>query len=444
MSGRELNRRSFLKTTGAIAGAAGLAGCNSLNGDNSDGSETDTATDTDTSHDPTYDLRTSALEYDLTDIATEETNTHDQAYVQENYSTQLGITVLENGEQVSLEELTNVHLEDEEGEQVETTEEGYVPEYAVEDGQELTVTAEVNGETLQDTITVTKELPSEFYADARIQEDGEVLYNTDWSTPYSFDNHIVNRQAFLDKRAQRRDELTADEVMTETDIEKFQEGNQEYKSEASREEFIEYVLRGINAGIRGLGEFEGSNASPNSFNVEKALQEYTDFDPKYVGSFVNPRELDVEESTDGDGIRVNSQVAYVDGDWFHNGEEYVGASHISDIDEIEMAKDPGQTASKHWAVSVLAEMEEGEDSRNFEEFVKDAVTSPVTLNENITELDMSDSVAWDTLEQIRDNSEWDSTMAPIELATAIGSDSEGRVRLDGEALNNSRIRISGA
>jgi hypothetical protein len=448
----DLNRRDFMKAAGT-AGIAGLAGCNSLGEENTDTDdrETDTSTDTatDTPQDPTYDIRVSALEYDLTNLATSETNQHDQAYVEDNYSAELGVTVLENGEETGLEELGDVHLENEEGEEVETTEEGYVPEYAVSDGEELTVRAEIDGETKEETVTVSKELPSEFYADAKIQEDGEVLYDTDWSTPYSFDNHIVDRQAFLDQRAERRNELADDQIFTESDLEQFKEGNQEYRNEGhGEEELIEYILRGIGVSITGSGErWEGSEAKMNSFNVEKALEEHTDFDPNYVGSFWNPREPDVPTSADSDGLRVKSQIAHVGDDWFHNGEDNVLTSaHISEVDEIEMAKDVEDEPAQYLAVSVLGEFERGNtDIDNPDDasyFVQEAVTSPVTLNDDLAELELSEDISWNALNQIRENTEWEDVMIPMELATALGTNLDGSVEMEGESTTDSRIKVT--
>lgn len=445
-------RRNFLKTTAGAAGIAGLAGCNT-NGEDDDPDGTDTDDSSTTESDPTYSLQTSALEYDLTDLATSEADTHDQDYVEDNYSAELGLTVLNNGEEADLEDLSEVHLEDEEGEEVETTEEGYVPEYAVEDGQELTVRAEVEGETLEETVTVNKELPDEFYADARIQEGSETLYNTDWSTPYSFDNHIVDRQAFLDQRAERRNELADDEVITEDDLRTFEENIEfvEQEFDFNENEMTETYLRLLNFAMKGGSpgdfEYEGSGNTPNFFNVEKALEEHTDFDPNYVGSFWNPREPDVPTSADSDGLRVKSQIAHVGDDWFHNGEDNVLTSaHISEVDEIEMAKDVEDEPAQYLAVSVLGEFERGNtDIDNPDDasyFVQEAVTSPVTLNDDLAELELSEDISWNALNQIRENTEWEDVMIPMELATALGTNLDGSVEMEGESTTDSRIKVT--
>jgi hypothetical protein len=441
----DLNRRNFMKTAGT-AGIAGLAGCNTLSGEGSDGDEeTDTSTDTatDTPQDPTYDIRVSALEYDLTDLATSETNQHDQAYVEDNYSAELGITVLNNGEEAGLEELGEVHLEDEEGERVETTEDGYVPEYAVKDGQDLTVRAEVDGEIKEQTVTVSKELPSEFYADARIQEDGEVLYDTDWSTPYSFDNHVVDRQAFLEQRAERRDELADDEIISESDLELYRQVVEDAKGEVDEDTLMEGRLWNMSMAMRGGADYEGSDASPNGFNMEKGMLEYTDFEPVYIGDFTNPAEPDVPGAGDGDGMPVNTQLAWVDGDWYEVGRTNLRATHIDDIDESPLV---GTEGALYGGVSVLAEFERGNTELlsydGADEIVEEAVTSPVTLNGNMTEIELSDDISWNALNAIRDNSEWKDVMVPMELATAVGTDVDGSVEMEGESVMDSRIKLT--
>jgi hypothetical protein len=418
--------------TAGTAGMTGLAGCNSINQDGeSDPAETNTDEASETESDPNYSLQTSALEYDLTSLATSEANTHDQAYVENNYSAELGVTVLENGEELGLEKLGEVHLEDEEGERVETTDDGYVPEYAVEDGQELTVRAEIDGETKEETITVNKELPSEFYADARIQEGGEVLYDTDWSTPYSFDNHIVDRQAFLDQRAERRDELADDEIITEEDLATFEDALNERRDEFSRTEIVEAYLGALGFAMEGGGPYEGTGADDNAFNLEKAMKEHSPYENVFIGEFVNPKEPDVPQSTDGDGLRLNTHVAYVDGDWYHVGKFNGGARHISEIDEIRMAQNFDESSASEWAVSVLAEFERGntdiDDPDSASYFVEEAVLSPVyagdkprTLDDMYAgELELGDDIAWETLGSVRDNEEWVETMVPLELAAGV-------------------------
>ena len=445
MSQHDLSRRDFIKGTAGAAGITGLAGCNTDGGDDDpDGTDTDGSTGTDTSQDPTYSLQTSALEYDLTDLATSEADTHDEAYVENNYSAELGVTVLENGEEADLEELGDVHLENEEGEQVETTEEGYVPEYAVEDGQELTVRAEINGETVEETITVTKELPNGFYADARIQEDGEVLYDTDWTTPYSFDNHIVDRQAFLDQRSEKREQLSAENIISESDEERFDEEIEKLRSgeygDFGEEELVGRFFGSIWSAINGLGVYEGSEASVNSMNMEQAMLDNFDYRPVFVGGFTNPKEPDVPSSGDGEGFEVNSKLAFVDGDWYHGTEDF-GYQHISKVNENPMA----QENSGIVAVSVLAEFERGNtellNHDDPDEIVEATVTSPVTLNGNMTELELSDDISWNALNQIRENTDWTEAMAPLELATAIGSEIDGNVEMEGETPGSSRIKL---
>lgn len=432
----DLDRRDFLKAT-ATAGTAALAGCQT-NTDEDEDTTTEETTDTSTPE-PSYSIQASPLQYDLTTLATSEADQHDQAYVQDNYSAELGVTVLENGEEADLEELGEVHLEDEEGERLETTEEGYVPEYAVEDGQELTVKAEVDGETKEDTVTVNKELPGEFYADARISEDGETLYDTDWTTPYSFDNHIVDRQAFLDQREERREEHADDQLITDSDLSILEEAIEKKRDEWSRTEIIGGYLGGLGLAMEGGGPYEGSGADNNAVNVEQAMREHTDYRPIYIGGFTNPQEPDVPSAGDGDGFPVRSKLAFIERDWYQNDPS--GSTHIEDIEETPMVRDnPSQLA-----VSVLGEFERGdtdiENPGEAEEYIEAAVTSPVTLNGNMTELELSDDISWEILNSIRENTDWTETMAPLELATAIGSEIDGKVEVEGETPGSSRIKL---
>jgi len=548
-------RREFLKTTVTVTGAVFITGCNTLanedSGDNSGGTDTgeieseNTSTET---ADPSYELQVSNLEYDLTGLDTSEANQHDKAYIKKNYSAELEVAVLKNGEETDVNQLSEVRLECKRGEEVATTEDGYVPEYAVRDGQELVVKTEVDGEILEDTVRVSKALPynynliletgngeearlqaimkeelwevyletqegeqvkiteygtvprdtveegqelilraeangeilwkfpvtvaalnknspGDFIIDARLVDNGEtVLHN--WSTPYRFDAEIgdeervtedntyeVNRQAFLDQRAEKRDELASDEILTDHDLELIRESDEFLKEEKNLDEetLMERRFNGLNAAMRGLGDYEGSDANPNATNIEKAMLDNFDYSPVFIGGFSNPKEPNIPSAGDGDGFSVDSQVAYVDGDWFHVGKDYINARHISEIEEIDMA----QEQAAQLAVSVLAEFEEGSTGiyspGRSDEIVETAVTSPVTLTRtgaNYTihqeiggEINLSDDLAWNTLESIRENEAWTETMAPIELAAAIGNDSEDDVFVDLDSDDSGSIQI---
>jgi hypothetical protein len=431
----DLNRRNFLKTTAGAAGIAGLAGCNTDGGDEDpDGTDTDDSSTTEP--DPTYSLQTSALEYDLTDLATSEANQHDQAYVEDNYSAELEVTVLENGQgETDLEDLSEVHLENQEGETIETTEDGYVPEYAVEDGQELTVRAEVNGEELTETVTVSKNLPDNFLVDAQMMEGGETVYETPWSTPYEFDSHVTDRQAFLDQRAEKRDEIAQNNLVEKVDDQRMERlWNEleagEHERYQTEEEKKEAALSLMRSAIHGSTDFDGvgvDRVEELAVNEEK-LMENLDFFPYeevFIGGFTNPEEPEYDENGNKqiDGVQVDSQVAYVDGDWYHIGNTGI-IEHIDNAEDIEMVD---ATASSYAANSVLAEFEEGEMD-NLEQSMKDyytgeAVTSPVTLSSQMTdqnEMLTGFPTSWALLESIRDNQEWDSTMNGLELAADQG------------------------
>lgn len=230
----------------------------------------------------------------------------------------------------------------------------------------------------------------------------------------------------MDQRTERREELADDEILTESDAEEINQFYQEKLDEGdSKIELTEKILFNLNAAMRGLGIYQGSDASPNSFNIEKAMLDNFDYRPVFVGEFTNPAE------PIAGGIRVDSQVAYIDGDWFHVGKESAGAYHISDIDEIGMVEEGNNSenmSASELAVSVLGEMQEGRPS--YDNSVKEAVLSPVyagnegsTLEDTFAgELELGNDIAWDTLRSIRDNESWRDTMAPLELAAAVANE----------------------
>jgi hypothetical protein len=46
------------------------------------------------------------------------------------------------------------------------------------------------------------------------------------------------------------------------------------------------------------------------------------------------------------------------------------------------------------------------------------------------------------LYDIRDNTDWEEVMIPMELATAIGTDVEGSVSMEGETTRDSKLRVT--
>jgi hypothetical protein len=286
-------RRVFLKATAGVTGSVSIAGCNSGNDENGDQepTETDDKTTNTPSSEPSYSIQASPLQYDLTSLATSEADQHDQAYVEDNYHAEPGVTVLNNGEEADLEQLGEVHLENENGEQVQTTEDGYVPEYAVEDGQELIVRAEVNGETLQDSVTVSKDLPDNFLIDASIVEDGEVLYETPWNTPYQFDSHTTDRQAFLERRAEKRDEVAENNVMSRINPERVQENWDKLSSgNYTEQELKKFMLANARAEVVGDPYNDGIGVGVNqsvkqAANEEKILRnlDFLPYEEVFIG-----------------------------------------------------------------------------------------------------------------------------------------------------------------
>lgn len=547
-------RRDFLKTTGTMVGVTSIAGCNSLGNGNdrsdSQGKETNRSgsnnTDIGTST-PTYELQSSDLKYDLTDLAASEANQHDKLYLEENYSSKLEVVAFKNGKEVDLEIQSQVHLEDEDAEKVAITDDGSVPEYAVRDGQELIVRTKIDGEIIEDTISVNKILPHDydvilnigeevsleefmdslddvtlveggnhgrkvyletqqgtqvevteygtvprdkigeieegqelklgtetggeltdsatvvalnktprgaFIIDARLIDDGETVLHH-WDTPYRFDAEIgdpetvtddntyeVTRERFLNQRAETRDEIAGDQLITEEDLATWRDYFGDEEDEFSRTEKVEAYLGGLNLAMEGGGPYEGSGANDNSVNLEEAMFEHSPYESVFIGGFTNPKEPDVPSAGDGDGFEVDSKLAFVDGDWYQGTDDF-GFQHISKVNENPMA----QENSGITAVSVLAEFDRGNtellDYNDADEIVESTVTSPVTLNGNMTELELSDDISWNALNQIRENSGWTETMAPIELATAIQIDTEGGklVGVENDGSGNPQIKF---
>jgi hypothetical protein len=549
-------RRGFLRATGAAAGVTAVAGCNAVV-DGGDGGEpggtdtggdepSDTATETDTDTDtatPSYELHAADLEYDLTGFAVAEANRHDRAHVEANYSSELELTVFEGGERADVDPPSDVRVLDREGGDVATTEGGAIPEYAVRDGQELTVRAELEGQTLEDTATVSKSLPrdydvtleygageeaplgefvdelgevyletpegdvveasrygtvpggtieegqelvlrrapdgeaidtltvvsvdehrpADFIVDARLVADGETVLHH-WSTPYRFDAEIgdpdrvaedntyeVTREASHRQRARRREELAAEQVITDSDLETIAENvdTLEEERDFGERRLIRTYFRSFNLAMKGEAGFEGSDASPNAVNMEAAMVEHSPFAPAYHGGFVNPAEPEVPTSGDGDGFAVTTQLAYVAGDFYQVGQYNTNAHHIENADEARIAKDVENTSGASFlAVSVLGEFEEGDTDllafRDPDRLVRRAVTSPVTLGHTLGgDIDMSDEISWETLRSIRRNRDWTEVMAPIELAVAVQTDNEDAdiVEIAGTDPGDTRIRL---
>jgi len=571
------NRRDFLKATGTVVGVTSIAGCNSL-GNGNDGSDsqgkeiTGSGSNNKGTSRPTYELQSSNLEYDLTDFDASEANQHDKSYVEENYSSKLEVVAFKNSKEVDLEIQSHVHLEDEDAEEVATTDDGSVPEYAVRDGQELIVRAEIDGEIIEDTVSVNKNLPHDydvilnigeevsleefmdslddvtlveggdhggevyletqqgtqvevteygtvprdkieeieegqelklgtetggeltdsatvvalnktprgvFIIDARLIENGETVLHH-WDTPYRFDAEVgdpgrvtadntyeVSRDQFHQLRAKRRDELEADEIIAESDLDTLEGAIDTISEERDFDQTqkIESYFRLLNVAMRGRSErYEGSGANPTAANVEKAMLDFSPYEPVYVGDLINPPEPVVLTSGDGGGVTVHSQLAYVDGDWYHVGRDNINATHIDDIEDLGMVEQtddldfPNASASE-LGVSVLGEFERGDtgikDPDKAGGYVEAAVKAPVTsgvMRSKVDyslidalggELNLSEDLSWSLLRSIRENSQWTETMAPIELAAAIQIDTEEAevVGVEDDGSGNPQIKF---
>jgi hypothetical protein len=437
-------RRNFLKTVGA-AGVAGLAGCNGLGGNGSERADNGSATEdpgppnpTDTQNttendtqgytendtqdytendsqgstendtqdspeedtgepDPSYSIQGSPLQYDLTDLATSETYSHDEAYIRDNYSAELGVTVLEDGEEVSLEELGDVHLENEEGEQVEITDQGYVPEYEVEDGEEITVKATVGNQNLQATASVDKNTPEEFGLDADLVDSGEVIFSTEYSTPYKFDSFTVDRQEVRDRRIEGTRETTPASYLN-IDEQEFEENWERIKN-WDKPEWKKKLFLLTQARARVV-DAEAEAQSPfNSLDLGMASElairdaDFVEYDDVFIGDVTNtpPEE---------DAPTYDTLVAFVDGDWYHLGTDYAEAYHIDTITE-----DPSEIRSMNsvGAHSEFGSTLAGEANNDF---------NPLSAfsNRGIDTGWVDEEQAEWKLNEIQDNSAWDEFM----------------------------------
>jgi hypothetical protein len=433
------NRRGFLKAFGAASTAA-VAGCPSRTGGDTRNQEDSGSTRTTERPETNYQLQVSDLEYDLTDLPTSELDQHTRAHVDQNYSEDHGITVLENGEEVNPSQLGRLRLENEEGEPVETTEEGHVPEYAVSDGESLTVRLRVTGETLHDILTVNKDLPDNFLVDAEIVEDGEVLYQTPWSTPYQFDTHTTDRQEFLQTRRRKRNELAEDNVAERVDAERIQNRYEELQSEGlSDRELKRETLREVRKAVQGSPDVQGSPGVDNVLGIEpwnavaqaineEYLMDNLDFLPYeevYIGGIGNPAGPRIEkQGSTTKGTSQGSKIAYVDGDWYHVSSTLDEVAHVENIHEIGMVSG---SSSVKGALSVLGEFKrEGMETVTERDKIiglDNVIRAIPTLRDRLSGVEETFNtlpISWSVLGSIRRNRDWDDFMPQIEMAVDHG------------------------
>lgn len=420
-----MNRRAFLSRFGTGT-VVGLSGCSALqSSEENDSSKLDTKEPTESpsaTPEPIYQLQASELQYDLTGLQTSVLDRHDRAYVKKNHAASPEITLLKNDEQASLERLSDLSLETEDGTQIELTETGHVPEYAVEDGQELAVRAEVNGEFIHDNIPVQKELPESFLVDAEIVEEGEILYQTPWNTPYQFDNHTTDRREFLQIRAEKRDTLAKDNVLERIDSESIEENWNTLRSrDYTERELKKFMLANVRASVVGTPTSESvlgideDNAIAQAINEEKIMRglDFLPYNEVFIGALSNR----------GPGVsppsppRRASKVAYVDGDWYHVSSPSAEVEHVKNLDKINMVSNPAYDSYE----STLAEFEKNPEwITPFDKtrLIDRSIQAPVTLNgalAGFATIFTTFSISWSALESMRNNTPWRDFMPQLEV-----------------------------
>lgn len=93
------------------------------------------------------------------------------------------------------------------------------------------------------------------------------------------------RGEFHRLRAERRDELAADEITAEPDLDTLERAIETISEERDFDQTqkIESYFRLRNLVMRGWTErYEGSGANPTAANVEKAMLDFSPHEPVYV------------------------------------------------------------------------------------------------------------------------------------------------------------------
>jgi hypothetical protein len=273
-----------------------------------------------------------------------------------------------------------------------------------------------------------------------------VLYRTPWSTPYQFDNHTTDRQEFLQRRNQKRNERAEDNAVERIDTERIKDRYQELRSQdLSDREVKRETLREVRKAVQGSEEWDNVldiepwNQVAQAINEELVIDslDFLPYEEVYIGGIGNPAGPDIErEGSYTKGNSEGSKVAYVDGDWYHVSTTSDQVKHVDDIHEIYLTG----IGAKGGALSVLAEFEKGEmeglTERDKLRHVNNAVNSPPTVSNRMSEREKSFNtfpVSWSALESIRRNQNWDEFMPQIEMAIDHGmreTGSDEKIQLD--------------
>ncbi len=196
----DMTRRNFLKGTGAAAATAtSLSGCLDQNSGNKEENYEDNNTDRDTG--PSYELKLSVNgEVDLSELPTSELGSLDEIrsedYVELEYRL---LEENENGREKVDPDHIKLMLEGENGEEnnielgPEVDNAYQIACYDLLEGEnDVTLEAEIDGETVEASDTTEKKTPETYRAEVQI--DGENLDS--YTTPYQFDTINVDTEEY--------------------------------------------------------------------------------------------------------------------------------------------------------------------------------------------------------------------------------------------------------
>lgn len=428
-------RRNVLKGAGALLTGTALAGCN--DGSDNPGTETETPTETPYNEETTYEIELSVTDeldlsgvYDLllNQYSGDELAEFTEEDWQNAWETVLGTTGIRDEDHLQLEYTITEYLDGEEQGEVEPDHlelsfQGENGNHDVELGPEIdnaydiactelhngenhvTLTAEVDGETVRETATIRKIVPETHLVEGWV--DGERV--TPYNSPFRFDTQQTDSEEIARKR--REEHPVWEDALEYVD----QDRIRDIAENGTKKELLEYTMEVIaiyigEEGVPGAS----SNAQQHAATEQEMIQQFTDFGltDVYANGFNNPADI-----TSGKSGNHGSKAFYLDGDWFHQDTMPGDTAHASELDQIDMID-----GSNEDYVSILAEFEEGE----MEELRYSTKMSHMTVFHasqvmpsgelTVHDLTVSDSYGSTSLDMIRDNVNRGRIMNPVEAA----------------------------
>lgn len=403
-------RRRVLQTLGA-AGLASIAGCTDVLGGSdttpTEGQDepTDTSTDTPTSS-YELDVQLSESTIDLTDLPARELRSWED--IRDEDFLELEATVYEErgGEREEVEgyEL-NIQVGNEPVEAEQTDSVYRIACTELETGEnDLTITAGVDGETLEQSPTVTKQTPDAHLVEAYV--DGDRI--TGYQSPYEFDTHRLDTGEFYQQRTEQVADSARDNIIENTNEEYLQEVTED--DSISEKERKRRLIGSVGFDSRDLIGNHSAHAAVQAASEEHALHHFTDYDQIYGCGFNNPAEISA------DGNNHGSKAFYIDGDWYHSETVIAETTHIDNVQGIDMTG-----GSNSDFVSILAEFEEGEmDELRFSNKMSRMGSFYITQSMQGGQLSgsllVSDPYGSTGLEMIRDNTAREEIMVAVDVA----------------------------